>query len=340
MENEQTKSEIEKLLEQAKTKFAELEDEYNKFAGIREELKSKTSTIKGLHTKATSESSQISNILKDVQRYSEEAGTALQNISKIKAELDTYSQRFAEIKSQFDDPNKGLATNLRISQETRDKIDQKYQEIIKTQGQIEELKQGSATYKAEAEAIQKQIKEYEKSIADTLKLVTATSLTGSFVERRRLLQKRSTKWSWLNLVTTLLLGIAVLFIYYINTSSDNTDWHSWYRYLFTSPLIYLVYYCSKNHTLERDLEEKYAFKAVLSTSLESYIKLLHDKYPHKIDNLFVFTLQTIGTIYEKPYSEAKKRTKIYFGFKNVINGGLELDRSTKDRREGVDSKVN
>ena len=88
--------------------------------------------------------------------------------------------------------------------------------------------------------------------------------------------------------------------------------------------------------MERDYEERYAFKAVLSTSLESYIKLLRDKFPDDKEPLLKFTLKTIDTIYEKPYARKDKRMKIVLGWK-IINMGVEVDE--KHKQENKDEEI-
>jgi len=104
----------------------------------------------------------------------------------------------------------------------------------------------------------------------------------------------------------------------------------WSRYLFTSPAIYLVYLCSKNYNLERDLLEKYAFKAVLSTSLSSYIKLLNEYFPDKGAEILSFTLDSTAKIYKEPYHEKDKKRKIMFGIKSIFNVGIEDEEIRKD----------
>lgn len=318
--------EIEKLLESAKVKSAELNAEHEGFSKLREELKSKISAIKALHTRADTGTVAIESLVASIQKTAGDIDTSVKKIKDIEVELVTFSATFNDLRQKFNDPVVGIETNLRSSQETREKIDQKYEEVIKTQGQIESIKEISEKHKIDIEQIQKEVEEYKTSVADTLKLITSGGLTGSFIERRNRISKSRFWWGIGLIPSIIILSGAVLYIYTLQALAVDgfKDWHSWYRYLFTSPLVYLVYLCAHYYALERDYEERYAFKAVLSTSLESYIKLLSDKFPEEKSSLLRFTLETIATIYEKPYFRKDKKARINFAFK-IVNAGIELD---------------
>ena len=177
----------------------------------------------------------------------------------------------------------------------------------------------------EIEGIKAQSIEFKDSIGETLDLVTASSLTDSFVKRRDTIAKNTKFWKWATLVSVIILGGSVLYIYYLQSKATDgfKDFQSWYRYLFTSPLIYLVYLCSHNYNMERDYEERYAFKTVLSTSLQAYIKLLSDKFSDKKEELLKFTLASIERIYKEPYEEKDETQEVYGGIKNIFNFGAK-----------------
>jgi hypothetical protein len=75
--------------------------------------------------------------------------------------------------------------------------------------------------------------------------------------------------------------------------------------------------------MERNYEERYAFKTVLSTSLQAYIKLLSDKFSDKKDELLSFTLTSIDRIYKEPYEEKDETNEVYGGIKNIFNFGAK-----------------
>jgi hypothetical protein len=126
-------------------------------------------------------------------------------------------------------------------------VDQRHKEIQTLAEKSGELKQNAEGSVKEIESLKAKSIEFKDSIGETLDLVTASSLTDSFVKRRDTIAGNTKFWRWATLLSVLLLGASVLYIYYLqNKAVDGfQNWHSWYRYLFTSPLIYLVYLCSK-----------------------------------------------------------------------------------------------
>lgn len=329
--------ELERILESARVKSLELNTEYQNFVALKDELKNKVSAVKALHTRADTGTNTIETLVVAIQKTAGDIDTSVKKIKSIEIDLQSFNEKFSAFRQKFDDPTTGIEPNLRSSQETREKINQKYEEVIKTQGQIETIKEKSEEHQVKIEQIQKEVEDYKVSVADTLKLITAGGLTGSFIERRNKISKSRFWWGVGLIVSILVLGFAVLYIYTLQAFAVDgfKDWHSWYRYLFTSPLIYLVYICAHYFALERDYEERYAFKAVLSTTLESYIKLLSDKFPDEKPALLTFTLETISSIYEKPYSRKDKKRKFNFAFK-IINMGVELDEKNLSDKERPD----
>jgi hypothetical protein len=292
------------------------------------------SKIDSLVSSSEVNSQQIVDLLSSVNTTKQEIDSSHSRINNLKSEIESFYITFTELKSEIEDPINGLRAGIDWSHQKRDEISKQYDEVIKIQTNAQNLKTEIEEHKKTVEKYKLESEEFKKSIVETLNFVTASSLTSSFIERRETIKKSTNFWLWGTIISTLLLGGAVIYIYYLQVNSTEAqNWHAWYRYLFTSPLIYLVYISSKNHELERDLQEKYAFKAVLSTSLESYIKLLKDKFPDDKDQLLSLTLDTIGKIYKEPYEKSKQKTKIYFGFKNIINGGLEFDNKLQENKD-------
>lgn len=89
--------------------------------------------------------------------------------------------------------------------------------------------------------------------------------------------------------------------------------------------------------MERDYEERYAFKTVLSTSLQAYIKLLSDKFADKKEDLLEFTITSINRIYKEPYEEKDETNEVYGGFKNIFNFGVK-NHVTKPQSPKVESE--
>lgn len=318
-------------------KVKEIETYHGTFAELRTKLNDGQSGLQALLTQAIKFNSQI-----------EQQNTTAQNSLKLISEKATsitakveeieqyYTATFLPLKAKVDHPTTGIEAVLNLAIDTKNEIvkakgvtDARHREIQVLAESSTTLKQGAESSLKEIEAIKETSEGFKNSIGETLELVTASSLTESFVQRRNTISENARFWKWATLLSVIVLGGSVLYIYQLQSNATDgfKDWQSWYRYLFTSPLIYLVYLCSHNYNMERDYEERYAFKTVLSTSLQAYIKLLSDKFEDKKDDLLKFTLASIERIYKEPYSDIDQTQEVYGGFKNIFNFGLKNNLS-------------
>ena len=340
------------------TKVKEIEAYHGTFVELRTQLNDGQTGLQALLTQATKLKSEIEQQNTSAQTHLKQITDRVTSITTKVQEIEQYyTATFLPLKTKVDDPKIGIQATLNIATDIKNEIaktkvstDERHKEIQALAGKSNELKEGAELSVKEIEEIKTKSDEFKASIGEVLDLVTASSLTDSFIKRRDTIAKNASFWRWMTLASVIGLGLAVLYIYELQSSAADgfKDWHSWYRYLFTSPLIYLVYLCSHNYNMERDYEEKYAFKTVLSTSLQAYIKLLSDKFADKKDDLLKFTLVSIERIYREPYSEADQSQELYGGFKSLFNFGLknsvsksktststEVTKKTENQESGI-----
>jgi predicted nucleic acid-binding Zn-ribbon protein len=314
-------------------KIQEIEGYFGTFTELKTRLSDGQTGLQALLDQSTALKGSIDDLEKKSKTALDNIYENSQSISEKVTEITTYYEStFLPLRKNVDDPKIGIQATLNLATDLKDEIvkaktsvDQRHKEIQTLAEKSGELKQNAEGSVKEIESLKAKSIEFKDSIGETLDLVTASSLTDSFVKRRDTIAGNTKFWRWATLLSVLLLGASVLYIYYLqNKAVDGfQNWHSWYRYLFTSPLIYLVYLCSKNYTMERNYEERYAFKTVLSTSLQAYIKLLSDKFSDKKDELLSFTLTSIDRIYKEPYEEKDETNEVYGGIKNIFNFGAK-----------------
>jgi len=343
MDNVQINQELQNLLEQARRKTDEISEEYKKFSTLREELQTKSKSIKTFHSGSENKNNEILKFFESIKSRVDEIEKIKNRIDELNKEVDSYYLKFVEIRKKLDDEDDGLETSYDWVKNKKEESNKKYEEIVQIFTSSDNLKKEIEKFKIEVEEIKKTSDGFKDSIKETLDLVTASSLTHEFGNRKAEIQKNVRFWKWFLIIALVILIGSIMFIYYIQAKYNGfTDWRQWYRYLFSMPVIYLVYLSSKNYNTERDLLEKYSFKAVLSTSLKAYIKLLNDHFEEKRGDILTFTLTSMGIIYKEPYIEKDKKKKLYFGIKNIFNVGVEdvdLSRGTSEvsdsDKEGV-----
>lgn len=314
-------------------KIQEIEGYYGTFTELKTKLSDGQTGLQALLDQSTTLKNGINALEEKSKTALDDIYENSQSISEKVTEIETfYTSSFLPLREKIEDPKLGIQATLDLAIDLKDEVaktktivDQRHKEIQSITDKSNELKQNVEVSVKEIESLKTKSIEFKDSIGETLDLVTASSLTDSFVKRRDKIAKNTSFWRWATLASVLFLGLSVLYIYYLqNKATDGfQNWHSWYRYLFTSPLVYLVYLCSKNYNMERDYEEKYAFKTVLSTSLQAYIKLLSDKFTDKKEELLKFTLTSIDRIYKEPYEETDETNEVYGGFRNIFNFGAK-----------------
>ncbi len=334
-------------INELQVKIGEIETYYGAFSDLRLRLDDSQTGLQALLTQATGVKDAIGLLAVSAQAHLDQITAGTTAITTKIQEIESYyTKSFTPLKAQVDDPKNGIQATLGIVTGLKNEIvktkagaDEDTRQIKSLREQSDKLKQESESLNKDIKSLKEQSKEFKDSIGETLDLVTASSLTDSFVKRRDTISSNVKFWKWSTLLSVIALAGSVLYIYYLQSKATDgfRDWHSWYRYLFTSPLIYLVYLCSHNYNIERDYEERYAFKTVLSTSLQAYIKLLSDKFSDKKDDLLKFTLASIDRIYEEPYASKDETQEMYGGFKNIFNFGVK-NNSTKSH-EASDAGV-
>lgn len=320
-----------------KVKIQEIESYYGTFTDLKSKINDDQTGLQALLSQSTALRNNINKIGVNAQTALDQINSKVNSIAEKVQEIEKYyTSIFIPLKAKIDDGETGLQAVLgsviNFKNEiikTKSGADDNFREIKNLKDQSVELRDESEKSKNEIEELKKKSAEFKDSIGETLELVTASSLTDSFIKRSNAISQNVLFWKRATLISVLFLGMSVLFIYYLQNKAPDgfQNWHSWYRYLFTSPLIYLVYLCSHNYNMERDYEEKYAFKTVLSTSLQAYIKLLSNKFSDKKEELLRFALTSIERIYREPYYDRDESQEVYGGFKNIFNFGLKNNAS-------------
>ncbi len=323
-------------------KIQEMETFYGTFSELRTKLSDGTTGLQALLDQSTNLKNQIETAEATAKTHLEQI-TEKFTLITIKAQEmeDFYTTTFVPLRDKINDEKDGLSATLTIAQNIREDLTkvkvagtEDARQIKNIKENSEQLKITSEKTKNEIEDLRKKSEDFKNNIAETLHIVTDSSLANSFKNRKDELEKEKEKWltitNWSYIAITVLV-IGIFCSQYLGDISTH-DWRFWYRFAFTSPLIFYIYFANKSYNEVRSLLEKYAFKYALSLSLQSYTKLLNDTFPekeYKVD-LIKFSLKSIETVYKEPYSPKERDHEIYGGFKNVFNFGFKNKNSNKE----------
>ncbi len=327
-------------------KIQEIEEYYGSFTELRNKLDDGQTGLQSLLDQSTALHKNISELELKAKTALDDIYEHMHSISEKVTEIESfYSSTFLPLREKVENEETGIQAVLGAVSNIKNEIiktksgaDESFREIKNLADQSLKLKDKSEKSTTEIETLKQRSAEFKNDIEQTFKIATDVSLANSFNERKKNLEEESAKWlkhlSW----STGLLALGVIIIYfsqYIPNGTHPSDWRFWYRFAFTSPIIYYVYFTSHNYNKTRELLEKYAFKFAASLSLQSYAKLLTDNFKedkHK-EELLNFTIRSIDLIYKEPYTEKDKTRKFSVGNK-IINIGLE-DIETLSK-QGID----
>ena len=316
-------------------KIQDIEGYYSTFSELKTKLSDEQTGLQTLLDQSTGLKNSITELEIKAKAALDSINQNLQSISEKVTEIEVfYTSTFLPLREKVENEKTGVQAILgsvsNIKNEiikTKSGADESYREIKNLVDQSLKLKGESEKSTTEIEALKQRSAEFKNDIEQTFKIATDVSLANSFNERKKDLEDESAKWLKHLLWSTVILALGVIGIYfsqYIPNGTHPSDWKFWYRFAFTSPIIFYVYFASHNYNKTRDLLEKYAFKFATSLSLQSYAKLLTDNFKeekHRAE-LLNFSIRSIDLIYKEPYAEKDKTRKFSIGNK-IINIGLE-----------------
>lgn len=268
-----------------------------------------------------------------------EADKALTKITEDLAIWATQSQEMSNAYQQFQDINKKV-----FDQDTG--ILPSFERAKKIEGEIAVLKEQYSNAKNDANKNKEDIVKLNEQaikdsakISETLQIVTNQALANHFDRRRKALFLPVALWAGATFTSVLVLGVIVSKLFpdgIINTlGGQNPFVYLLYRLAVTSPFLFLVFFTAHQFSKERELFERYAFKAVKAFTLDSYTTLLNRNFNKDLGDNRIrdFVLEQIQNIYEEPFSPVKNDKNSKERFKAV---GSAIDKKLNATKESVE----
>jgi len=204
-----------------------------------------------------------------------------------------------------------ITTVSEKAEKTAEKITQLSQDASNN---TEDIKNSLVATKKDKEAISKlaiEAQDLLEKLHVTYQMAVNTGLAGSFDERRKQVEVDFVnKWSkrFAYSLTALAIIAAAIIVITFLLKGFGLSSIVFFRLSLLTPLIFYTGYSAVQYTRERALLEKYAFKAAVAASLESYTELLKIQFGEKYDEKVIgFVLSSMSTIYGEPHEVVKKR---------------------------------
>lgn len=247
-------------------------------------------------------------------------------ITEIQKELDGVDERLKKIQEITDlaesrftqiGVNKTEALALKVAiAGVKDEVDDILLDIEETQTKasefeqsIEGLVEGAQSSKETFEEhvknlndVEEKIKKFEEAITIQLGRAGAGALAKSFDLRQIEIEKELKRWRDILYGSTVaLVLLSVIFFIY---SFHITEWSLglFLKISISLPLIYIVWFASKQYAKERFILERYAFKVAQAKSLDAFSKTVKemDTSEKGQSRAQEFVINSVGKIYVAP----------------------------------------
>lgn len=356
----QSKSLLEEIstdLQKVKERIVSMQEAYTQFSEIKGKITSVNGEIDSLVNTSRS-------LFKDIEIIKNDAQKTLENVKNIFTEVQSKIQNmqtaydeFARIKGNIEDEESGLEAIFNEVKNLQKKSQLLFTEIQSFRDESSKLLESIKSNREESDVMKKNIdenlnfsKDKKKEIEDITGLLIDATFSETFERRKREIEDRLysfSSWKTIFFVSTIFLVFLVIlpFTPWVTLDNDNLLRYLINRVFYATPLIFLIAFSASQYSKERDLSEKYAFKAASSAAVRSHIEFLIKTFGVKKEDILEFAKDTFIKIYKEPYdvSDNKKLKNLEDKVKALSkNNGKDSDKkldleeviaSTKELKE-------
>jgi hypothetical protein len=314
-------------LEKIKINIEAINNSYADFTEIKGKISGKNGEIETLLETAKSLKADIERAKNDAQVNLDKINQYLDSFSEKNQKMQSAYEDFLIIKDRIDDENNGLKPVFEFVQTIKEKSQELHKAIssFREEGlsvltKIRKDEEEVSEIKSKIEENFNYSQEKKSEIETATGLIIDTGFSEKFERRKREIEKNLTGiFSWKNIFfySVIILAGTLIFLFSGIFAPNDKDLVSLIRrLLITSPIMLLIGFASNQYSKERDLAEKYAFKASASAAIRSHVDYLktvdHDSIEFK-----KFVIGAFNTIYKEPYDSDKQKTKIKYLEKRI-----------------------
>lgn len=328
--------------------YSEFTETKGKISGIGGEIGTLLNTSRGLHD-------DISAAKKEALSTLESTKNIYQAVTENIKDMQAAYQEFLQIRSKIDDGKTGLQVIFETVQILNKQSNALFTEIKAFRdsakeflSEIEQNKHQSNKLKTDIQSSFEYTVLKKAEIEKATGLIIDTSFSETFKRRQDEIEEGLYSWhSWkyIFLGSVLLLVILVILPFTGWLDFGDLTWYKLFlsRIYYTSPVLFLITFSAIQYSKERDLAEKYAFKAASSAAIRSHVDYLIEKFKKDDeDKVLDFAKDTFSTIYKEPYTvhdNLEKRIKQLEKNQNIGNNNLinidEIVKGVKELKELV-----
>lgn len=338
-------AEIKGHLEKVQSGIVLLNEGLTKFEGIKGKIEGKEGEIENLVSTANSLRADIEKQKINAQKHLDSISSLFTKVQEKIAEIDTAFTKFVEIRAKILDGKTGLEAILNQAQNLNTQSQKVFTEITdyrdKSKTYLEEIEKNKNSSDVFTNEIGENLSRSKDKLSEVEKitgLIADTGLANSFQKRERML-----RWSsgiWLSILVLAIGGLAGFLVFlfkdYFNGASIIPEIPVLIlRITLTSPLLFIIGIATHNYNKERDLNEKYAFKATIAEVMRSHADFLVETSQKTNEENAFFIRNTIKSIYSEPFETELDMKKV----KKELKAILDKDTDKKFKIVDIVEKV-
>lgn len=315
---------VEESLVRINMQVKELETAYANFSEIKGKIESRESEVTTLLKSAQGLQADIETTKTNAQNTLGNINKTFEDIQSKVTEMQTAYENFLQIRAQIEDKDTGLTAALQLIKETQktasaliNGIKAFHTEISTILDDVKKKQKDTTDLQTKISQTYKFSQEKKNQIQEATDLIIDASFSENFERRRKNIEDKLHSWKpWLSwklifFLSILSLGYAVLYLATHTLDGLTGIDLAVTRLFYTSPLIILVAFSATQYSKERDLAEKYAFKAAASSAIRNHIEFLITKFGREDEQVIQFVVSTFKTIYKEPYKSDEMRRRMH-----------------------------
>ena len=284
-------AEIKSNLEKTQTSITQIDEGLRKFENIKGKIEGRDGEIETLVSTANGLKNDIEAAKTTAQQRLSDIDGLLAQVQDKVAQMQKAYESFVSVQGKITDENTGLEAILAQSKDLQKKSTEVFAEIKSFRDEskkyLDEIKVNKDASKKLTDEIEQNLKTVEGKRSEVEKvadLITDTGFANSFQKREKTL--RINAYVWLGIFFLSIIALAVLLYKFFGNLQTVPELEILlYRLTLTSPLLFLIGFAVRQYGNERDLEEKYAFKATIAVVMRNHADFLIEKIKKEIQSL-------------------------------------------------------
>lgn len=286
-----------------------------------------TTTIKQLTDKITELNKLIADKQKEfsvLQTNQTQSNNLLNNIKNFNKNAETFSATIEQTKNKCN----GILTDLEKKQE---KVTQQQNDIDK---QIElantNIQEFETNSKEKIDSIQSGYVSVSANVDEVRKMmgyITDGTLSHSFNERKKIIERNEKKWMWISIVSLVLLIAWICIIFIWLSANTGIVWADiLINGIKATPLVFAFGFAITEYSKERNLQEEYAFRESVAATLTAYLNQLDGEISEEQKGLLT---STVEKLYTKPIISNKEYKLFNFDTKDIAKTAEQIKELKK-----------